>query len=420
GRWIIFSSNRSFDEQVEEVSEQQTIYVIDTATQQIARLTEDAAHAYAAPHISADGSHVFFVRHRNGDSVRGDLMVHDRLANQTRLLASDISARGLATCRCVSNNGTRVVYSAEVAEHDQELFLYDIVTSHNRQLSHLGPRNSDVPFAAALSGDGKRITFATRRKVLRNADGGVELYLLDIPSAEITQITNAPASATAEVVSSLNFDGSVVVFSFPRILSGSVADNDLANNSEIYRAALPVRAAAGRASVTNGASKGNEPSTVTNLAPASIVSISGNALAFTTEQPKSVATIIEGTSVAVNGQPAQLLYVSPSEVTAVLPRELPVGNAELVVTNGEGFQSKAEVFVTRAAPGVFTLTGDGRGEAIVIDADRLLPAPFDPTDGQLRIAVFTTGCRNATTLKATIEGQAVVIEAVVPSPTLLG
>src|SRR4029453_8186216 len=225
GRWIIFSSNRSFDEQVEEVSEQQTIYVIDTATQQIARLTEDAAHEYADPHISADGSHVFFVRHRNGDSVRGDLMVHDRLANQTRLLASDISALELATGRCVSNNGTRVVYSAEVAEHDQELFLYDIVTSHNRQLSHLGPRNSDVPFAAALSGDGKRITFATRRKVLRNADGGVELYLLDIPSAEITQITNAPASATAEVVSSLNFDGSVVVFSFPRILSGSVAAN---------------------------------------------------------------------------------------------------------------------------------------------------------------------------------------------------
>ena len=418
GRLIAFSSNRSLNQ---EVSEHQTIYVIDTKTREVARLTSESTdEEFTDPHISADGSRIFFIRHPNGDSMEADLMVHERIANETHLLVSSISGLQLSTGRCVNSDGTRVVYAAEVADHDQELFLYDTVAAHARQLSHLGPRTSDVPLSATISGDGKRVSFATRRKVLKSADGGVELYLLDIPTEEITQVTNAPASAIAEVVSSLNSDGAVVAFSFPRILSGPVTDNDLGNNSEIYRAALASRPSNGTATVINGASKGNEPASVTNVATDSIVSVSGIALAFATKQAQSVVTTLEGTAVTVNGQRAELLYVSASEVTAVLPAQLPAGSVELVVTNSEGFQSKAVISVVRAAPGVFTLTGDGRGEAIVIDADKLLPAPFDPTDGQLRITVFATGCRNAEVLKATIEGQPVVVEAVVASSSLPG
>ena len=92
-----------------------------------------------------------------------------------------------------------------------------------------------------ISGDGRRVAFATRRRVTNASDGGVELYVLDLPTGQIQQITNAPSSATAEVVASLNFDGSLLAFSFPRILSGPVSDDDLRNNSEIYLATIAPR-----------------------------------------------------------------------------------------------------------------------------------------------------------------------------------
>src|SRR5215218_5076978 len=121
-----------------------------------------------------------------------------------------------------------------------------------RQLTNLGSRAVDVKLQPTISGDGRRVAFATRRRVLNTSDGGVELYVVDLPSGKIEQITSAPSSATAEVISSLNFDGSLVAFSFPRILSGTVSDDDLRNNSEIYLASIAPRAI-GAAVVFNAA-----------------------------------------------------------------------------------------------------------------------------------------------------------------------
>ena len=88
----------------------------------------------------------------------------------------------------------------------------------------------------------------------------------------LQQITNAPSSATAEVISSLNFDGSLVAFNFPRIISGPVSDDDLRNNSEIYLASIAPRAV-GTATVVNAAAQGNEPQP-SNIAPGSIAQYS--------------------------------------------------------------------------------------------------------------------------------------------------
>jgi len=145
--------------------------------------------------------------------------------------------------------------------------------------------------------------------------------LLDLPTGAVQQITNAPSSATAEVVSSLNFDGSVVAFNFPRILSGTVSDDDLRNNSEIYVTAIPPRPV-GSATVVNAAAPQSA-----NIAPGSIASIRGNAL---------------GSDVKVNGQAALIFYVSASEVVFEVPSGLVAGPAQFLVTNADGLQSKAE------------------------------------------------------------------------------
>ena len=126
-----------------------------------------------------------------------------------------------------------MVWAAETATNSTQVFLFDGRNNTTRQITSLGSRATDVPLHATISGDGSRIAFATRRSFLGNSDGSVDLYSFDIPSSTFGRVTSGPSTATAEVVSSLNDDGSLIAFNFPRVLSG-VSNSDFANNSEIY------------------------------------------------------------------------------------------------------------------------------------------------------------------------------------------
>ena len=69
---------------------------------------------------------------------------------------------------------------------------------------------------------------------------------------------------------------------------------------------------------------------------------------------------------------------------------------------------------------MFTKSGDGTGEALALNSDTLQEAPFDPSDGKLRLTIFATGARNATELSVTIGGQVIVPELVLASPEMPG
>ena len=362
----------------------------NVATGTLSLKSEDVASTLK---LSGDGSKVYY---QTGD----ELVSLDVTSKIRRIVASGLSKLSIATSRAVSNDGMRLVYSAETAANQSQLFLYDARENAVRQLTQLGSRSTDVPLNPTISGDGKRVAFATRRKVISTSDGGVELYLYDIPSGQVQQITNAPSNATAEVVASLNFDGSLIAFSFPRVLSGP-ATSDFENNSEIYLASLARRPESGVGTVFNAAALGNEPVQPARIAPGSIATLRGSALS--------------GASVKVNGVLAQTLFTAPQEVVFIAPDELADGPAEFVATNGDGFAVKAEATIGRTAPGIFSVTGDGEGEAIVLDGDTFVAAPFDPTNGNLRLSIFTTGVAHARNVTATINGQPVKVETIAPN-----
>ena len=114
----------------------------------------------------------------------------------------------------------------------------------------------------------------------------------------------------------------------------------------------------------------------------------------------------------VNGRSAQIIYASAEEVIVVVPDELASGPAEFVVTNAEGLSTRAEAIISSAAPGVFTVTGDGRGDAIILDADTLTIGPFDPSNGKLRLSIFATGVIQASHVSVTINAKPTVVESV--------
>ena len=409
------ASNRDF--RAENADHGYEIFSYDTSDKTFVQLTNGTnEHAALGPKISADGSRVYYKRTTATKPDTADLVLIEPLAS--RVIVADVPGLSVTDGRAISNDGHRIVYSALTGPNETQVFMFDSRDSSVRQLTELGSRSTDVPLQPTISGDGKRIAFATRRRVLNTSDGGVELYLLDLPTNQLQQITNAPATATAEVISSLNFDGSKVAFHFSRLLSGPVVDDDLRNNTEIYVATIPARPEFGPATVLNSAAQGREPQD-TQIAPGSIATIRGNALAFSTESAAFTGSdppfTVAGTSIDVNGHAARIFYASPAEVVFVVPDGLPNRPTEFVVTNSEGFSSKAVTNVVTTAPGIFTVAGDGRGEAVILNSDILTPGPFDPSSGQTRLSIFATGTKQAANVTVTIKGKPVVVETVTPA-----
>lgn len=400
GRVIAFSSNHE-------------IFLYDSREEKYTQLTNE--NGAVNPKISGDGSRVYYKRTKATDLA--DLVLIETKTLTTRVVVENVPELSLTEGRAVSNDGMRLVYSALTAANQSQVFMFDGRDNSVRQLTQLGSRAVDVALQPTISGDGRRVAFATRRRVLNASDGGVELYVLDLPSGQTQQITNAPAAATAEVISSLNFDGSLVAFSFPRILSGPVSDDDLRNNSEIYLASIAPRAI-GTATVVNAAARGSEPQP-SNIAPGSVAHIRGSKLALKTETAnltgEELPFTVGGTTVSVNNQLARIYYVSPDEVVFVVPSGLANGPAQFLVTNSEGLSSIAEASIITTAPGLFTVSGDGRGEAVVLNSDTSVRGPFDPSSGTLRLTIFATGIARANNVSVTINGRQVVVEAVAPA-----
>jgi uncharacterized protein (TIGR03437 family) len=425
GSFIAFSSNRNLVGQNADLNFE--IFLFDITANTFTQLTSSQGVVGGLEaKISGDGSHIAYVRDAStSPSIHRDLLLHDRTSGATATIANGVAALSLTYGRAISDDGLRVVYSAEIAENQSEVFLFDGRSDLTRQITSLGTRSQDVPLHATISGDGKRLAFATRRKMSGASDGSVELYVFDIPTAQFTQLTDAPPAATAEVVSSLNDDGTTAAFNFPRVLSAPISSSELANNSEIYAAAIATRPPFGVLTVLNGASLGNEPSAIKGVAPASIGIAQGSALASRTEQGQrltdgSFPLSLGRTTVTLNGLAAQMLYVSPTQVNFVTPPEIELGQADLIITNADGFQSKASVTILPAAPGIFTVSGDGRGQGLVLNGDSLLGGPFDPSDNKLRLVVFSTGVRDARNLSVSLGGWAIVVESNLRSPDLPG
>ena len=431
GRFIAFSSNRDLANQ--NTDSNLEIFVYDSVALSFSQLTNSTGIVGASDaKLSGNGANVAYIRDTGSTtSPNRDLLLQNRAgAPSVRVLAANAPLLAMTYGRAISDDGARVVWSAQTAPNTSQLFLFDARNDNTtRQITTLPSRAVDVPLHPSISGDGTRISFATRRTVTgqgNNADTSVELYTFDIPSGTFGRVTNVNApDATAEVVSSLSDNGFLVAFSFSRLLSGPVSQEIFESNSEIYLSETPPRPPSGNITVLNRASLGHEPSPTKAVASDSIAVAFGGALAFTTQQAQRQAdgtfpTTVGSTSVTVNGLPAQIFFVSPNEVHFQVPVATALGIAQVVVTNSDGFQSRGNVTTLRAAPGIFTKSGDGLGEGIILNADTLQAGPFDPTGGTLRLIVFATGVRNGMNVSVAAGGRALTLESIVQSANLPG
>jgi uncharacterized protein (TIGR03437 family) len=175
---------------------------------------------------------------------------------------------------------------------------------------------------------------------------------------------------------SLNFPRSVVLDK-----TGNIYIADTSNNViRILQASFPVINAGG---VTNAASY------LPQVSPGALASIFGTGLSTTTAQAGvPLPPNLNGVSVSVNGQPAPILYITPSQINFQVPWSTAVGAANVAVSVNSGSSNQISVPVLTAGPGLFTQTN---GAAIVQNSDYSLNGPSNPAAAGSTIIAYLTG-----------------------------
>jgi len=130
------------------------------------------------------------------------------------------------------------------------------------------------------------------------------------------------------------------------------------------------------------------------LAPGALISIFGRNLAKVKGDlsgwegqviPESLNAVVVG----AGQHRARLLHVSPTQINAQLPFELPPGTQTLAVNNGNGISNIVAITVAPAAPAVFA-------DAILKRADNSLVTARNPAQAGDVIVVYLTGLGQTT------------------------
>jgi len=159
----------------------------------------------------------------------------------------------------------------------------------------------------------------------------------------------------------------------------------------------------------------------TAVAPGSVVTIKGTNLAGIRSVALSapLGTSMGGVTVSVNGMPAPLFYVSPTQINIQLPYEIAPGTAALSVNACGGTSPVANFTVAPAAP--YILLG-GNGQALIQNSDYSLNTPSQPAHAGDTVIVYLIGIGavdNPVTTGAAAS-MAVLARAKAPSSAIIG
>ena len=313
------------------------IYIADTGNQRIRKVTTDgnintvAGNGVAG--YSGDGGAATGATFNSPQSIKVDAAGNMYIADTVNNAIRKVAANGIITT--IAGNGTDCIISGAIcfsgdgnAATSASLFhpkdivldaagnLY-IADAANQRIRVVAPNGIISTIAgngtAGAGGDGGPATFAQLRFPggLALGSGGT-IYVADTQNEEIRLLTpnlpsaNAPSIVAGGVVSPLAFGG------FPAIAPGSWI--------EIYGTNL--------AADTRAWSQADFHNTA--LAP----------------------TSLDGTQVTIAGVSAYVAYISPRQVNAQVPLNVPTGAQQIAVTTANGTSAPYTVTVNQTQPGL--------------------------------------------------------------------
>jgi uncharacterized protein (TIGR03437 family) len=240
-------------------------------------------------------------------------------------------------------------------------------------------RQTGGPFVAALDPSGAKLLHSSGMAGL----GYDNAYALALDSTGAVYFAGETASR--------------VFFATP----GAAQTTYAAGTRDAFAARIDFTAAGTYAAcVLNGASfaAGNTTSfPLGTVAPGEIVSVFGSAIGPATPQglqftsAGAVSTSLAGVSVSFDGIPAPLLYVSATQINAVVPYGLAAASTQMTVSyNGQSY-GPLSMPVAAAVPAIFTATQTGHGQAAVLNQDGTLNSIANPAARGSVITLFAEG-----------------------------
>ncbi len=133
------------------------------------------------------------------------------------------------------------------------------------------------------------------------------------------------------------------------------------------------------------------------IAPGEIISIYGTNLGPATGvgpviNGNSLGTVVSGIEVTFGNTPAPLLYVSATQINAVVPFEISGQlQTQMVITNNGSVSTALDLSVAAAAPGIFTVTQNGMGQGAILNSTGGVNSASNPAPQGSVIILYATG-----------------------------
>jgi uncharacterized protein (TIGR03437 family) len=131
----------------------------------------------------------------------------------------------------------------------------------------------------------------------------------------------------------------------------------------------------------------------TGISPGEAIVIFGSGMASSgaTAATLPLSTNLNNVTVTINGTPAPLYYVQPTQIAALVPYEVTGPIALIQVSNNGSLSNTVTAFVRTTSPGVYTLPSGGVGEAAVEHADGSVVSATSPAVPGETLEVYVSG-----------------------------
>ncbi|HSS20835.1 MAG TPA: hypothetical protein VLL54_12230 [Pyrinomonadaceae bacterium] len=266
---------------------------------------------------------------------------------------------------------------------------------------HASKPNSTSP--ASLSSD---LDALTNDILSAYNDFNAERNLFTAPTAIETQLTAALLFSRANAAVALKTGNtSGVAAHLERIVCHLTMTEDLMLYGSISQmTADRATAARTRINITIGyGTVGYLQEAAGPIAPASLGSVFDSMTEPFCLQPAyassstAMAYEVGGVTVSVGGHAAPVVYVSPTRLAFVVPDDVPMGSAELIIASQDGYVSRGLTTISRSVFHLMTANDDGTGEALALNLtksthgfDVITPENIGP-DKRTRVALFAVG-----------------------------
>lgn len=129
------------------------------------------------------------------------------------------------------------------------------------------------------------------------------------------------------------------------------------------------------------------------IAPGELITIYGSNLASGQATAPGIPfpTSLGGVQVSINNTPAPIYYVTPGQISVIVPYGVTGSVATIQVTNNGTQSNTVTAFVNATSPGVFTIPNNGISYAAALHADYSLVTTQSPAKIGETISVFLTG-----------------------------